>query len=76
MCTKAKLFELEEMVKLGCTACDMVVNIGAVKDKNYELVRHEISEFVRICGEGCDTKLIFEVGFLTDEEIAELTKIC
>ena len=48
MCTKAKLFELEEMVKLGCTACDMVVNIGAVKDKNYELVRHEISEFVRI----------------------------
>ncbi|RHR21021.1 deoxyribose-phosphate aldolase [Clostridium sp. AF19-22AC] len=76
MCTKAKLFELEEMVKLGCTACDMVVNIGAVKDKNYELVRHEISEFVRICGEGCDTKLIFEVGFLTDEEIAELTRIC
>lgn len=76
MCTKAKLFELEEMVKLGCTACDMVVNIGAVKDKNYELVRHEISEFVRICGDGCDTKLIFEVGFLTDEEIAGLTRIC
>lgn len=76
MCTEAKLFELEKMVELGCTACDMVVNIGAMKDKNYELVRHEISEFVRICGEGCDTKLIFEVGFLTDEEIAELTRIC
>ncbi|MFR3390034.1 MAG: hypothetical protein ACLTT1_04660 [[Clostridium] scindens] len=25
---------------------------------------------------GCDTKLIFEVGFLTDEMIADLTKIC
>ncbi|MEG0107283.1 MAG: deoxyribose-phosphate aldolase [Lachnospiraceae bacterium] len=76
MSTASKLFELEEMVKLGCTACDMVVNIGAMKDKDYDLVRHEISEFVRICGEGCDTKLIFEVGFLTDDEIADLTKIC
>lgn len=76
MSTASKLFELEEMVKIGCTACDMVVNVGAVKDKNYELVRHEISEFVRICGDTCDTKLIFEVGFLTDEEIAEVTKIC
>lgn len=76
MCTEAKLFELKRMVELGCTACDMVVNIGAVKDKDYDLVRHEISEFVRICGKGCDTKLIFEVGFLTDDEIAEVTRIC
>lgn len=76
MCAEAKLFELKKMVELGCTACDMVVNIGAVKDKNYELVRHEISEFVRLCGEGCDTKLIFEVAFLTDGEIAELTRVC
>lgn len=76
MSAKSKLFELEEMVKLGCTACDMVVNIGAVKDRDYDLVRYEISEFVRICGGSCDTKLIFEVGFLTDEEIADLTKIC
>lgn len=76
MSTKSKLFELQEMVDLGCTACDMVINIGAVKDGNYELVRHEISEFVRICGDNCDTKLIFEVGFLSDEEIAEVTKIC
>lgn len=76
MSTKSKLFELQEMVDLGCTACDMVVNIGAVKDGNWELVRHEISEFVRICGKNCDTKLIFEVGFLSDQEIAKLTKIC
>ncbi|MDD3403574.1 MAG: deoxyribose-phosphate aldolase [Hespellia sp.] len=76
MSTKSKLSELQEMVDLGCTACDMVVNIGAVKDGDWDFVRYEISEFVRICGEGCDTKLIFEVGFLSDEEIASLTKIC
>lgn len=76
MSTSSKLYELQEMVDIGCTACDMVVNIGAVKDRDFAYVRHEISEFVRICGDTCDTKLIFEVGFLTDEEIAELTKIC
>ncbi len=76
MSVKSKLSELQEMVDLGCTACDMVVNIGAVRDGDWEYVRHEIHEFVRICGEGCDTKLIFEVGFLTDEEIAKLTQIC
>lgn len=75
MATKSKLFELQEMVDIGCTACDMVVNIGAVKDGDWDLVRYEISEFARICGDKCDTKLIFEVGFLSDEEIAKLTQI-
>lgn len=73
--SKVKYFELEEMVKAGCTACDMVVNIGAVKDKNYALVTDEVKHFVDICGKNCDTKLIFEVGFLSDEDIAALTKI-
>jgi deoxyribose-phosphate aldolase len=73
--SKCKYLELEEMVKIGCKACDMVINIGAFKDKNYGLVEEEIREFVRICGPGCDTKLIFEVGFLTDDEIATLTKM-
>jgi deoxyribose-phosphate aldolase len=74
--SKVKYLELDEMVKAGCTACDMVVNIGALKDKNYKLVTEEIRRFVEICGSGCDTKLIFEVGFLSDEDIATLTKIC
>lgn len=73
---EVKYIELKKMVKLGCKACDMVINIGALKDGNLEFVREEIREFVRICGDACDTKLIFEVAFLTDEEIATLTKIC
>ena len=73
--SKAKYAELEEMVELGCKACDMVINVGAFKDKNYSLVESEIAEFVRICGKECATKLIFEVGFLTDEEIETLTKM-
>ncbi len=73
--SKVKYLELEEMVKAGCSACDMVVNIGAVKDKNYKLVEEEIGKFVEICGPSCDTKLIFEVCFLTQDDIAALTKM-
>lgn len=74
--SEVKYLELKRMVEIGCTACDMVINVGAVKDGNWDLVRDEVKEFVRICGSGCKTKLIFEVAFLTDEEIAKLTKIC
>jgi len=74
--TEVKALELEKMVALGCTACDMVVNIGAVKDKRYDYVEAEVKKFVEICQPaGCLTKLIFEVGFLSPENIADLTKI-
>lgn len=73
---EVKYFELQKMVDLGCTACDMVINIGALKDGNWDLVRSEVREFARICGDKCKTKLIFEVAFLTDDEIAKLTRIC
>ena len=75
--SKVKYLELEEMLKLGCTACDMVINIGALKDGNLSLVRNEVKTFADMCRDaGADSKLIFEVGFLNDEEIATLTKIC
>ncbi len=74
--SKAKFLEIEESLKLGCTAIDLVTNIGALKDKNYALVRNEISELVRLCGTQALCKVIYEVCFLTDEEIAALTDIC
>lgn len=55
----------------------MVINIGALKDGNLSLVRNEVKTFADMCRDaGADSKLIFEVGFLNDEEIATLTKIC
>lgn len=75
--SKVKYLELEEMLKLGCGACDMVINVGALKDGNLALVHEEVKTFADMCREAkADSKLIFEVGFLTDEEIAALTKIC
>ena len=71
--SKAKFIEIEETLRMGCAAMDMVINIGALKDKNYDLVKYEIKELVNMCGKDALSKVIYEVCFLTDEEIAILT---
>ena len=69
-----KAFETEEAVRLGCTAVDLVMNIGALKDKKFDVVRQELSLFVKAAGPAV-TKCIIEVCFLTDEEIANACKL-
>ena len=46
MITSAKAFEASEAVKAGAGEVDMVINIGAIKDKNYDLVRDDIKAVV------------------------------
>jgi len=64
-----KAFETAQAVRLGCTAVDVVMNIGALKDGDHRAVREELDAFVKAAGEAV-TKCILEVCFLTDEEIA------
>jgi deoxyribose-phosphate aldolase len=64
-----KAFETEDAVRRGCTAVDMVMNIGALKDRNYQAVAEELRLFVQAAGSAV-TKCILEVCFLTDAEIA------
>lgn len=75
--TKSKLYETEQLLEAGCTTMDMVVNIGEVKDGNWDFVTDEISRFNTMCHDaGAWSKLIFEVCFLNQDEIARLTQIC
>ena len=69
-----KAFETEYAVKKGCTAVDTVVNIGALKDKRYDAVKEELESFKKAAA-GALTKVILEVCFLTDEEIAAGCKL-
>lgn len=69
-----KAFETADAVRRGCTAVDVVMNIGALKDKRYEVVREELQLFVQAAGSAV-TKCIMEVNFLTDEEIATACKL-
>lgn len=75
MSIKSKVAELQEMVDIGCTANDWVINYGALNSGDWDLVEEEIKEFVRVSGDKAETKLIFEVAFLDDESIARLTQL-
>lgn len=64
-----KGLETEEAVKLGATALDTVMNIGALRSKKFKDVEEELKVFKK-AAQGNITKCILEVNFLTDEEIA------
>lgn len=67
MLTSAKAFEASEAVKAGATEVDMVINIGAIKDKNYDFVKEDIKAVVE-ASKPAIVKVIIETCLLTDEE--------
>ncbi|MCR4686027.1 MAG: deoxyribose-phosphate aldolase [Lachnospiraceae bacterium] len=72
--TPAKVFETTDAVKNGADEIDMVINIGKVKDADYEYVQREI-EMVKMAAEDKILKVIVETCLLTDEEIARLCEV-
>ena len=72
--TPAKVFETTDAVKNGADEIDMVINIGKVKDADYEYVQREI-EMVKMAAEDKLLKVIVETCLLTDEEIARLCQV-
>lgn len=62
-----KAFEAEKAVEDGADELDMVINIGALKAGNDELVREDIEAVVQ-AGQGKLVKVIIETALLTDEE--------
>ena len=69
-----KAFEVEDAVRRGCTAVDMVMNIGALKSCRYGDVDEELRLFVRAAGPAV-TKCILEVCYLKDDQIATACKL-
>lgn len=67
MLTAAKAFEASESVKEGAHEVDMVINVGAVKDKNWDFVRDDIKAVVE-ASRPAIVKVIIETCLLTDEE--------
>lgn len=67
MTTAAKCYEAQEAVRCGAVEVDMVINVGALKSKDYALVEYDIRKVVQSV-EGTLVKVIIETCFLTDEE--------
>lgn len=67
MITESKLFETEQALKDNADEIDMVINIGKLKDKDYDYVKNEINLLKKACGNKI-LKVIIETCLLTDEE--------
>ena len=72
--TESKVFETKNAIENGADEIDMVINIGALKDKNYDLVRSEISAVKEVCGQRV-LKVIIETCLLTEEEKIKMCQL-
>lgn len=67
--TSVKVFETKDAINKGADEIDMVINIGDLKDKNYEAILNEIKEIKSACNNKI-LKVIIETCMLnTDEKI-------
>jgi len=74
--TETKALEARSALRDGAREIDMVINVGALKDGNDELVRHDIEVLADICHKNSAIlKVIIEAALLTDEEKAHACRL-
>ena len=75
---ECKIFETKDAIEKGADEIDYVINVAEFKNKNYDYIKKEMEEIVKICREaGKTSKVIFENCYLTDDEkrkVAEIAK--
>jgi deoxyribose-phosphate aldolase len=71
---QVKAFEAETAVKDGADELDMVINVNALKSKDYHTISTEIKGVVEK-GEGRTVKVILETCYLTPEEIVKASEL-
>lgn len=72
---ETKAFETKNAIENGADEVDMVINIGALKDGNDELVERDIRAVVDAAKGIALTKVIIETSLLTDEEKVRACKL-
>ena len=63
-----KAYETRRAVEQGAEEVDMVINVGALKSKDYALVEQDIHSVVQAAGKGVIVKVILETSLLTRDE--------
>ncbi len=64
-----KAFEVKDAIANGANEVDMVINIGALKDKNYDLVQADIAAVVEAAKGSALVKVIIESCLLDEEKV-------
>lgn len=75
MTSEAKAFEAKDAIEKGAAEVDMVLNIGRLKDSDYDYVVKDIKAVKDACGD-TPLKVIIEACLLTDEEKVTASKAC
>ena len=73
--TEAKILETIDAVKNGADEIDMVINVGKLKDGDYDYIIDEISKIKFAC-QGRNLKVIIETDLLSEEEIKKACELC
>ncbi len=71
---EVKAFETKDAIAKGADEVDMVINIGRLKDKDYEYVEKDIKAVVDAADKKALTKVIIETCYLTEEEKIAMCK--
>lgn len=73
--TETKVFETTNAIENGAEEIDMVINIGALKNKEYDIVEKDIAAVVEASHPKAIVKVIIETCLLTDEEIVKACEL-
>ena len=72
--TAVKVLETRDAVENGADEIDMVINLGMVKERDYDRVLEEIQAVKQACG-GKVLKGIIETCLLTEDEKLEMCRV-
>jgi len=72
--SSVKAFEAKQVIENGATEVDMVMNVGALKSDDIDLVERDIKKVVE-AADGNLVKVILETCLLTDEEVHNACEI-
>jgi deoxyribose-phosphate aldolase len=72
--TAVKAFETKDAIDKGADEIDMVINLGWVKDKRFDLVEQEIKTLKEVCKNKI-LKVIIETCVLTEEEKIKMCQV-
>ncbi len=73
--TKVKALEAIDAIEDGASEIDLVININALKNKDYEYIKEEIEE-IRDSIDGRTLKIIVETCYLNEAELKKMVEIC
>lgn len=75
-CSASKVEEIKRAIDEGADELDVVINVSAIKNKDWSYVRNDMDSVTTACHmRGKVVKIIFETALLDDEEIIKLCEM-